>query len=168
VDEESRLAVVTVESAPSVSAAERLAAQVVGALDVIAAHLNLETPHPKTAGRVRGSRTVSPEFMSSMIASAEALAQLRVFGFDPEKARLALQSKEAFRIIAERLAMLLASVNYTMESRWAEVVADALTAYALASRQAGKPKNPELAAHVANLRRHLGRTNRAGKSKKKA
>lgn len=146
-----------------------MAAQVVAALDAIAAHLNLETPHPTTAGRVRGSRTVSPEFLSSMIASADAVPQFRAFGFDPEKGRLALQSKEALRIIAERVAMLLASVNYTMESRWAEAVTDALAAYSLASRQAEKPRNAELAAHVATLRRHLGRTNKAErKNKKKA
>jgi hypothetical protein len=103
-----------------------------------------------------------------MIASADALPEFRAFGFDPEKGRQALQSKEAFRIIAERVAMFLASVNYTMESRWAEVIADALAAYSLASRQAAKPRHPELAAHVATLRRHLGRTNKADKSKKKA
>lgn len=160
-DEETQLVVTETEKpdSPAVNDAERMAATIVAALDVIASRLNLETPHPKTSRRVRGSRTVSPEFVSSLIASMETLPRMQTIGiFDPEKARLVLQSRDALRIVAERVAMLLASVNYTIEARWADVVSAGLDTYAIASILAEKPENAELAAHVEVLRRHLGRT----------
>ena len=93
-----------------------------------------------------------------MIASVEALPQMQELGlFDPERARLVLQSRDALRIVAERVAMLLASVNYTIEAQWSEVVSAGLDTYAMASIMADKPENAELAAHVEVLRRHLGR-----------
>src|SRR5688572_20353546 len=64
-------------SSPALKDAERMTARIVEALELIASHMNLETPHPKTARRVRGSRTVSPEFVFSMIAAVEALPQLQ-------------------------------------------------------------------------------------------
>lgn len=167
-DEETQLVVTSDSSspaetekpgAPALNDAERMAATIVAALDVIASRLNLETPHPKTSRRVRGSRTVPPEFVSSLIASVEALPQMQAIGiFDPAEARLVLQSRDALRIVAERVAMLLASVNYTIEAQWAEVVSAGLDTYAMASIMAEKPENAELATHVEVLRRHLGRT----------
>ena len=175
-DEETRLVVAPDGSAPSetetgsppaLNDAEQLAAMIVTAIDALASRLELETPHPKTARRVRGSRTVPPEFVSSMIAAVEALPLLQAFGtFDTQEARRELRSRDARRIVAERLAMLLASVNYTMEARWAKIARAALATYTLANAVADDPKHAELAAHLETLRRHLGRTNKAKKKKK--
>jgi hypothetical protein len=61
--------------------------------------------------------------------------------------------------------MFLASLNYTYEARWAEVAADALEAFSIASIIASrKPKLTELAAEVENLRKQL---RRKGTKKKK-
>jgi len=170
VDEETRLVIAPDTSSPeetetpaspALNDAERMAATIVAAIDVIASRMQLETPHPKTSRRVRSSRTVSPEFISSLIASVEALPQLQAIGvFDPEAARQVLQSRDALRIVAERVAMLLASVNYTIEAQWAEVVSAGIATYSFASTLAEFPENAELAAHVEILRRHLGRTSR--------
>jgi hypothetical protein len=177
VDEESRL-VVAEDDDPSVEAGgtsavarsetELMAAKIIAALDVIASHMELETPHPKTARRVRGSRTVPPEFVSSLIASVETVPQFQVFGtFDPEEARRVLQSRDALRIVTERVSRLLKSLNYTMESRWAKVASAAVMTFNLASILAETPENGELAAHVETLRCHLARTNKP-KAKKNA
>lgn len=166
-DEETQLAVAPDSSSPALTDAERTAATIVAALDIIASRLNLETPHPKTSRRVRGSRTVSPEFISSLIATVEAQQQLQTIGtFDTEKARLVLQTRDALRIVAERVAMLLASVNYTIEARWAEVVHAGMGTFRIATAMAEDPANAEMAAHVETLRRHLGRTNKPKKPKK--
>ena len=53
-------------------------------------------------------------------------------------------------------------------ARWAEVVGQAMQAFAIASTMAEDPEEAEFAAHVATVRRHLGRRNAAtGKRKKK-
>ena len=61
--------------------------------------------------------------------------------------------------------MFLASLKYTIEARWAKVVASAMQAFTLASIFAKDPRDADLAAEVENMRRHLGRK---GVRKKKA
>jgi hypothetical protein len=175
VDEDSR-AIVPLESIapteaeasaePAVRPAEQLAADVARVMDLIAERLKLETPHPSTARRVRGARTVPREFVVSMIAAAERRPDFPFLGeFDSAEARSVLESTDACRTLAERTAMLLASLNYTIEARWAKVVADAMYAFSQASIVAEKPEQAELAAEIENLRRQLGRK---GQRRKKA
>ena len=168
-DEETQLVAPEVSNSPATLSAEQLAAQVIEALDLLSAWMALETPHPATARRVRGGRTVSREFVAAMIAAVEAdpvLQGLRTF--DTAEARDVLQSRDAGRVVADRVAMFLKSVNYTMEARWAKVAREALTTFNLATGLARDSKSAELAAHVENLRRHLGRTNKPKPKKKKA
>lgn len=151
---------------PALMPAEELAANVVKAIDVIAAWLALETPHPETAHRVRGARTVSREFVVAMTAAVEALPVLQKLNtFDSGEARDVLQASDSMKVMADRAAMFLASLNYTIEARWARVARQAMDTYRLASAIVTATDNPELAAHVATLRRHLGRT--TGRKKKK-
>ena len=89
--------------------------------------MELATPHPATAKRVRGARTVPREFVLSMMAVAERRPDLPFLSkFDSAKAREVLEASDAYRLVAERTAMFLASLNYTIEARWAEVAADAM------------------------------------------
>jgi hypothetical protein len=167
VDEDTR-AIVPLESMvpseaeasakPAVRAAEELAVDLARVMDLIAERLKLETPHPATARRVRGARTVPREFIVSMIAAAERRPDFPFLGkFDTAEARSVLESSDAYRMLAERTAMLLASLNYTIEARWAKVVAGALYAFSQASIVAEQPERAELAAEIENLRRQLGR-----------
>jgi len=169
--DEKKQAVVPTESGselPVVRTAEETALEVTKILDLIAGRLQLETPHPATASRVRGARTVPREFVVSMIGAAERRPDLPAFRqFDSAAAREVLQSADASRLIAERTAMFLASLNYTIEARWADVVADAMRAFSIASILAEDPAEAELSAEVENLRKQLGRK-RAGRKKKKA
>jgi hypothetical protein len=147
---------------------EQLVADVAQVMDRIAARLELETPHPTTASRVRGARTVPREFVLAMLAAAERRPDSPGFSaFDSARARAVLESADAYRLLAQRTAMFLANLNYTIEARWANVVADAMQAFSVASILADDPQNPELAAEVENLRRQLGRKG-ARKKKKKA
>ena len=151
---------------PAVRPAEELAVDLARVMDLIAERLKLETPHPATARRVRGSRTVPREFIVSMIAAAERRPDFPFLGkFDTAEARSVLESSDAYRMLAERTAMLQASLNYTIEARWARVVASALYAFKQASILAEQPERAELAAEIENLRRQLGRR---GMRKKKA
>ena len=156
-------------AAPVPVAVEELATKVVAALDVIAAIIpDLRKPHPATAKKVRGGRTVSREAVSSILAMVEASPVLQhVIEMNGDRAREVLSSADDYRLLAERLEMLCAQVKYTAEARWAEVVAQAMHAYHMACILANDPKEAELAAHVATIRRHLGRRNGAtGKRRK--
>ncbi|MCU1350033.1 MAG: hypothetical protein JWO56_3063 [Acidobacteria bacterium] len=154
----------------AVRPAEQLVADVAKVMDLIAERLELETPHPATARRVRGARTVPREFVVSMIAAAERRPDFLFLGaFDSAEARSVLESSDAYRMLAERTAMLLASLNYTIEARWANVVAGAMYAFSQASIVAKRPEQAELAAEIENLRRQLGRKGlRRKKAAKKA
>jgi hypothetical protein len=148
---------------------DELATKIVAALDMIAALVpDLRKPHPATAKKVRGARTVSREAVSSIVAMVEASPMLqKVLPMKIDRAREVLGSTDAYRLLGERLDVLRAQVKYTAEARWAEVVAEAMQAYTIASTLAEDPKEAELAAHVATIRRHLGRRNAAtGKRKK--
>ncbi|HJQ41160.1 MAG TPA: hypothetical protein VKB93_28820 [Thermoanaerobaculia bacterium] len=154
--------------APVPVAVDELATKVVAALEVIAAIIpDLRKPHPATAKKVRGGRTVSREAVGSILAMVEASPALQNFidqnliGMNLDRTREVLSSADDYRLLGERLEMLCAQVKYTAEARWAEVVAQAMHAYHMACILAGDPKEAELAAHVATIRRHLGRRNGA-------
>ncbi len=161
-DTQFRLVAPLETPSPTVTAAERLANEIAEAIDTIAARIpQLEAPHPSTATGVRGARTVSREFIVSMIAAVEAMPELQSVGtFDTEEARATLQFIDAFRPVADRLAALMASVNYTMESRRAKVAAAAMTTYAVAKGLARDPGGASLVVHLDILRHDLGRKNR--------
>ena len=164
-DEEMQLAAPKGE-VPALLPPEELAERAVQAIEVLAAWLALESPHPATARRVRSGRTVSREFVVAMIAAVEALPPLqRLNTFDSADARDVLQASDSMKVVSDRAAMFLASINYTIEARWARVARAAMDTYRLASAMVTATDNPELAAHVATLRRHLARRN--GRKKKK-
>lgn len=143
-----------------------MAAEAAKVIDLIAERLELETPHPATAKRVRGARTVPRDFVVSMIAAAERMPAFPTLqGFDLAEAREVLESADAYRIVSERTALFLARVNYTIEARWAAVAANAMKIFSMWSIMAENPENAEVAAEVENLRRLLGRK---GPRKKKA
>jgi hypothetical protein len=147
---------------------EKLTVEVSKMLDLISSSLGLQTPHPSTASHVRGGRTVSREFVLSMLAAAERNPDDPILQrFDSDAARRVLQSTEAYRLLSERMAMFLASVNYTVEADWADVAADALQTFKIASIMSGDTGRPELAAEVENLREKLGRKGPARKKKAK-
>lgn len=156
-------------AAPVPVSVDELTTKVVAALDMIAAIIpDLRTPHPASAKQVRGGRTVSREAVHSIVALVEASPRLqKVTQMDTARAREVLGSADAYRLLGERLDLLRAQVRYTAEARWAEVAAQAMLAYSVASVLADDPTEPELATRVETVRRHLGRRNGAtGKRKK--
>lgn len=164
-DEENRLSVPA--AGQSVTEADRLADAIVAVLDRLEARIpDVRPPDPATAGRARGARTVSPEFVSSLIAMVDASPALQALGkLDREKARRVLQSRDSYRRIAERLTILLETINHTREAQWAEVVGEAMATYKTANAIVDLPGNQSLIPHLKILRRHLGRT--SGPKRKK-
>lgn len=171
-DDETRLVATRSDSPTEVAAPtahDELAAKIVAVLDAIAEQVpDLQTPHPSTKGHVRGARTVPPEFVASLCDSIEAVSQIRELALlDVAKARDVMQSRDSFRVVVDRLNMLLTDMKYTMEAHWAKVVGDAMATYAVVSRLARNPANAEIAAHVEKLRRILARENGTKRKKSK-
>jgi hypothetical protein len=180
-DEETRLVRTQVTSAVANADADttalapvtvaEVATKIVAALDVIAALIpDLRTPHPRTARKVRGARTVSREAVASIVAMVESSHALQEMNLlDTARGHEVLELDDNFRILDERLERLRAQVRYTVEARWAELVSKSMDAYYMANRLAKDPRYADLAAHLATIRRHLGRTNGAtGKRRKDA
>ena len=150
-------------------AINELAPKIVTALDMLAAIIpDLRKPHPATARKVRGGRTISREAVTSIVAMTDTSPTLQALKtMNTDRAREVLESMDDYRLVAERLEKLLADVKYTAEARWAEVAAEAMHSFRMASICAKDPDEADLAAHVATVRRHLGRRNAAtGKRKK--
>jgi hypothetical protein len=99
-----------------------------------------------------------------MTESSPAVQEMNVLNI--ERAHEILASTDAYRLLGERLSMLQAQVKYTAEARWVELVAEAMNAYGVAGIFAKKKKDANLAAHLAIIRRHLGRKNGATGKKK--
>ena len=150
-------------------ALNELSTKLVAALDMIAANIpDLRKPHPSTAKKVRGARTVSREAVVSIVAMVEASTTLqRLAVMDTERAHEVMQSRDDFHVLAERIEILRAQVNYTIEARWAEVVKQAMRAFRIACGLVRDPEEGELAAHLAAIRHHLGRRNAATGKKRK-
>ena len=145
---------------PTVTASDRLANELLEAIDAIAARIpRLEMPHPKTTGSVRSGRTVPAEAILAMIAAVEDAPQLRTLGtFDVDEAREMMQFNFAFRPVIDRLNLLTASISFTMEARRAQVVFELLRTYDIMKGLARDP-NAGLTHHVETLRRDIGRRN---------
>ena len=167
-DEETRVSVqstsVTAREVTDVAplAASELAEKIVAALDAIAARIpDLRAPQPETAKRVRSARTVSRDAILAIIDAVEATPQLqRLAKLDPEHAQEEAEALDALRLVNDRITMLQSRIRYTIEARRAELVSSLMHAYTVGNALADE-RDPELLAHLANIRRHLGRKNGA-------
>lgn len=151
---------------PAVTEAERRAAAVKKVLEVAASRIpGLKAPHGQTSRRISGHRTVPRKFIRSMIAAVDNVDELReVSKFDTDDAMAALQFEAAFRPVVDQVAMLLASLTYTIDARMASVSEKALQSYAIAKGLARDGRNRTLVTRVRILKRDLGRK---GPGKKK-
>jgi hypothetical protein len=166
VDEDTREIVLLESSVPAALEPERLAALVINVMDLIAERMELESPHPSSAKKVRGARMVTRDFIVDMIAAVETMTDFQSIGtFDAAEARAMLEYSDAARPVAERMSRLVASINYTIEVRWSRVVAAALLTLSLAKIVAKDPAKADLAARVESLSKTLGRKGRKTKKK---
>jgi hypothetical protein len=144
---------------PTITTAQHLAAKIVEQINSLAARIpQFQPPHRSTSARARAANSVSPDFIQTMIAAVEASPELQLLGtFDTDDARDMLQFNDAFRAVADYVAIFLSSIRHTMRLRKARVVFAAMRTYAIAKGLARDPDSAKLIAHLDNLRRDLGR-----------
>lgn len=151
--------IVAAKATPTITGADRTAARVRKILEAAANGIpGLKAPHAKTARRISGHRTVPKKFIRSTMAAVDAFEELRNVGkFDSDEAEAALQFEAAFRPVVDQLAILLASLTYTIDLRVAPVAAKALQAYAIAKGLALDGRNRLLVTRLRRLKLDLGR-----------
>jgi hypothetical protein len=155
-----------VPDTPTITRYQQLAANLSKAIDeMLTAMPNFVPLHPSTKGFVRAQKSVSDDFLISVIAAVEGNPDLQALNqFNVAEARDALQFKEAFRPMADKLHAAAKDVDFSIDLRRANVVAPALQMYDLTKGLARNPSGTLAAAHAGNLKRDLGR---AGRRKKK-
>ena len=147
---------------PTTTHYQQLAGEFISELDAITAIIpKLEAQHVSTVNFVRSHLNASTEFLATVITAVEQTPQLQAVGkLDIAAARDTLQFLEAFRPVLDKAMAFARNLQYTLNSRKATLVGDALRMYDVAKAIARDRRDPSRAAigsHVANMKRSLGR-----------
>jgi hypothetical protein len=147
---------------PTITHYQQVAAEFMSALDQIAQIIpKLEAIHVSTANLVRSRLNVPNEFLATVTAAVEQVAELQAINkLDVNAARDTLQFLEAFRPVRDKVDAFAKNLKYTMDSRKAKLATDSLLTYDVAKGLARDPNSATIASLVANMKRDLGRRGR--------
>lgn len=108
--------------------------------------------------RLSSAASVPPEFIElTNLALANHGPLVRAEGATPDQVRELVAYADAFGPLADQLEALAQFVRYSTTFARNTAGNEALTTYALATRLAKRPQTAYLKAHVADMRRALGR-----------
>lgn len=145
---------------PTVTNADRLAAELMELISAIIERIpELEAPHPSSAGRVRGARTVSKDAIIAMTGVVESYPELRRT-FDVEAAHEMMQFNSALRPVMRALNDAATRLSYTMELKKARVAFSFLRTYKIAQALARDPEYAGLHTFLEILGREIPRGRR--------
>ncbi|HYK01658.1 MAG TPA: hypothetical protein VE974_07870 [Thermoanaerobaculia bacterium] len=155
----------TLPAAPSLTYHQRLAEEIMRDLEAVAAKIPyLEDPHHSKAAFVRSHGNVPIPFLQTATTAVEQTDELQaVKKLDPAQAHDTLQYAHAFRPVIDQIFALGRRLKFTVASRRARLAFQSLQIYAIAQPMA--KMDPNIAAHVANLRRDLGPRGRPRKKR---
>jgi len=157
-----------VPQSPPITRYQQLADDFMKALDALAAGIpQLEVSHETTAKFVRGHQNVPEAFVATVVSAVEQSAELQGVGtLNATTARDSLQFIEAFRPVADKLAVFARTLRFTVDSRRATLNEQALQMYAIAKSVARNRGGAIVGQHARNMKRDLGK--RGGRPKAKA
>jgi len=147
---------------PTITHYQQVAAEFMSALDEISQIIpKLEAIHVSTANLVRSRLNVPNEFLATVTAAVEQVAELQAINkLDVNAARDTLQFLEAFRPVRDKVDAFAKNLKYTMDSRKAKLATDSLLTYDVAKGLARDPNSATIASLVQNMKRDLGRRGR--------
>lgn len=147
---------------PTITHYQQVAAEFMSALDEIAQIIpKLEAIHVSTANLVRSRLNVPNEFLATVTAAVEQVAELQAINkLDVNAARDTIQFLEAFRPVRDKVDAFAKNLKYTMDSRKAKLATDSLLTYDVAKGLARDPNSATIASLVQNMKRDLGRRGR--------
>ncbi|HEX7149969.1 MAG TPA: hypothetical protein VF618_00670 [Thermoanaerobaculia bacterium] len=124
---------------------------------------------PQETPRLNSAASVPPDFVElTIVANTEWDVLARVKSMSATEMRDLLSYALAYAPLADELEALAQIVRHSVIAARNKVGQEALTIYALAQRMAKRPENAGLAAHVADMRRKLGRTQSAEARERRA
>jgi hypothetical protein len=116
---------------------------------------------PQSTGASRklvSAATVPVQFIElTAVAVKNSEALVRKGGADPAQLRDLMAYAEAYEPLADELEALAQFVRHSVITARHKAGSDALTTYALAQLLAARPETADLAPHVADMRRALGK-----------
>lgn len=130
---------------------------------------DLVIPDSKGASKkLVSAATVPPQFIElTAVAVKNSEALVRKGGADPAQLRDLLSYAEAYEPLADELEALAQFVRHSVINARHKAGRDALTTYAVAQVLAARPENADLAPHVADMKRALGKRGRGRGAKPK-
>ena len=142
-----------------------LAEEIMEDLDRVAAKIpKLEAHHRVSENEMRAHMNVPRPFLRTAVFAVEDAPDLRATRkLVPEQGHDTLQYIDAFRFVDDKLAEVKAYVRFTLMSRHTALAMRSLQIYALARGFARGGRRSDVAAHVDNLRRDLGKRGRPKK-----
>src|SRR5216684_3747587 len=118
--------------------------------------------HTDAAQLLVSSASVPPAFVElSAVAVKNSLPLVRGGDADPAQTRDLMSYAAAYGPLADELEALAQFIRHSIISAKSRAGGQALTTYALAKALAKRPETADLAPHVADMRRALGRTRKA-------
>jgi hypothetical protein len=112
--------------------------------------------------RLAPSASVPPEFVElTAVAVKNNDALVRGGALDPGQTRDLMSYADAYNPVADELEALAQFIRHSTLAARNKAGSEALMTYAVAQRLAKRPETAELAPHVADMRRALGRTRKA-------
>jgi hypothetical protein len=120
---------------------------------------DLVIPDSKGASRkLVSAATVPPQFIElTAVAVKNSEALVRKGGADPAQLRDLMTYAEAYEPLADELEALAQFVRHSVITARHKAGSDALTTYAIARVLAKRRETADLAPHVADMRRALGK-----------
>ena len=110
--------------------------------------------------------TVPPQFIElTAVAVTNSETLVRKGAADAARLRDLLSYADAYEPFADELEALAQFVRHSVVTARHKAGSAALTTYAIAQRLAKLPETADLAPHVADMRRALGKRGRNGKAK---
>ena len=114
------------------------------------------------ASRLSNAASVPPEFVElSAVAVKNSTALVRGGALDPDQTRDLMTFADAYDPLADELEALAQFIRHSTLAARNKAGSEALMTYAVSKRLAKRPETADLAPHVADMRRALGRTRKA-------
>ncbi len=121
---------------------------------------------PSATRKLVSVATVPPQFIElTAVAVTNSDTLVRKGGPDAARIRDLMSYAEAYGPLADELEALAQFVRHSVVTARYKAGSAALTTYAFAQRLAKLPETADLAPHVADMSRALGKRGRNGKSK---
>jgi hypothetical protein len=147
------------EAPPTVTPYQQLVAEAFAALDQILGIIpKLEEAEASGRKVASGRLGVPAAFVATVVSAVEQLPELAAAKkLDPVAARGKIQYLEAFRPLYDKLFTVTRRLNFALLYMKDSVVFDSLQVYRIAKQHASDQRSPLMAAHVANMKRALGK-----------